>query len=67
MATTHFFLPAEMETYPTTDSTFEHVLKSTWVGKIGLPADMALVVNDYVNKKCGPGFKSRRGNSKIAR
>jgi hypothetical protein len=38
----HFFLPAEMEAYPTTDSTFEHVLKSTQVGKIGLPADIAL-------------------------
>ena len=37
-----FFLPAEIAAYPATDSTFEHVLNSTGVGKIGLPADIAL-------------------------
>jgi hypothetical protein len=41
-ATMNFFLPAEMEAHPMTDSTIEHVLNLTRVGKIGLPADIAL-------------------------
>ncbi len=44
VASTHFFLPTEMKAYLMTDSTFEHVLNSTWVGKISLPTDIALVV-----------------------